>query len=102
MCVNKCNNTPQLIPLMQGTHNATNSGPRVKLKVFHTTIQQPVTGCTALSIKTSSVFHLHAARCLTKKCNKETIIAGFVDANLDKQRPVTTSRYNNDSRKRRK
>jgi hypothetical protein len=28
-----------------------------------------------------------------KKCNKEITIAGFVDANLDKQRAVTTSRY---------
>jgi hypothetical protein len=37
---------------------------------------------------------------LTKKYNKETTIAGFVDANLDEQRAVTTNRYNNDSRKK--
>ena len=35
---------------------------------------------------------------MTKKRNKETTIQyNFVDANPDKQRAVTTNRYNNDS-----
>jgi len=35
-----------------------------------------------------------------EEMHKEATAAGFVDANLHKERAVTTNRYNNDSRKK--